>query len=859
MENRNNLSTPLGVSSLLSDKPSSITTGDCSYYGRINSTGFGIIRSYEGIPENIVVNLIVTAILLLLFVYLRRRFSDAKTIVDGTEISTLLYGRSNSTRHLTRDSHWAWVRDLFRITDWDVYQNCSPDAYYYLLFHTYLIAYLLFVTIISLAIILPVNFQGNQDLNIQLKEVAYVREMTNLCILSTVLYLGTSEQKFAHTTIANLPPDSPLLWIHACTSILFVLVGIIVAYLYTNATRYYAKEDMYEDEESKEKASRTLMIRGISSGACDEEKLNTYFQEAYPRLEITHLTLAYNVAMLQHVYKRRELNLRIWQQSKKMLEQSGERPVVYNNKCGQMCGCCAKEIDAIDYYEKLYKAYKQKVEEEYAHVREKKCGLAFITFASSDQAHKVRSDFRTGCFSRDRRPETSASKSLEVHQWNVKFAPSPKNIIWKNIPMSEASHWFRIIIVNTILIFFMIFLTTPSIVMSTLDKITNKYRSIDPLKKVTKQIHFPVVLTSVMPVLLLRIFAAAMPSLVSVTSLLEKQWKKSALDKSMMIKLFVFLSMMILILPSLGLTSIEGFLRWVFEDTTEGSRTNRIRWMCVFLPDNGAFFVNYIITSAFIGAAIDLLRLADLVFYIYIIATAKSTAERRVIRHALQFPFRFGVQYAWAAAVFCVIIAYSITCPLITPIGLIYMFIKRAVDKYNLVFVYDTEIADKSVHRLAGNFMIVALILQQLTLLFFVLVRSETLTYLSMTLLGSFILTSGIYFGFSCFDCCGRWSSRKRSFVDAMLPEPPSVRQKLDDLGELEEAEGRENQQRATSNYMPTILNTCIQEFDVSPSTTNVRRSSTRDPLQQGTYGATNQVNQPIVAGTGDENDLITD
>ena len=33
-----------------------------------------------------------------------------------------------------------------------------------------------------------------------------------------------------------------------------------------------------------------------------------------------------------------ELNLRIWQQSKKMFEQSGKRPVVYNNKCGQMCG-----------------------------------------------------------------------------------------------------------------------------------------------------------------------------------------------------------------------------------------------------------------------------------------------------------------------------------------------------------------------------------------------------------------------------------------------------------------------------------------------------------------------------------------
>ena len=37
-----------------------------------------------------------------------------------------------------------------------------------------------------------------------------------------------------------------------------------------------------------------------------------------------------------------ELNLRIWQQSKKMFEQTGKRPVVYNNKCGQMCGVSLK-------------------------------------------------------------------------------------------------------------------------------------------------------------------------------------------------------------------------------------------------------------------------------------------------------------------------------------------------------------------------------------------------------------------------------------------------------------------------------------------------------------------------------------
>jgi hypothetical protein len=82
-------------------------------------------------------------------------------------------------------------------SDWDVYRNCSPDAYYYLLFHTYLIAYLLFVTIFSLTIILPVNFQGTQG-NWKINPQLLCHER---CFL-----LGTKEQKFAHTTIANLPP-----------------------------------------------------------------------------------------------------------------------------------------------------------------------------------------------------------------------------------------------------------------------------------------------------------------------------------------------------------------------------------------------------------------------------------------------------------------------------------------------------------------------------------------------------------------------------------------------------------------------------------------------------------------------------
>jgi len=56
--------------------------------------------------------------------------------------------------------------------------------------------------------------------------------------------------------------------------------------------------------------------------------------------------------------------------------------------------CCSKKVDAIEYYEKLYKTYKERVEYEYTHVREKKCGLAFVSLSKVDEAFRfVRWDF----------------------------------------------------------------------------------------------------------------------------------------------------------------------------------------------------------------------------------------------------------------------------------------------------------------------------------------------------------------------------------------------------------------------------------------------------------------------------------
>lgn len=69
---------------------------------------------------------------------------------------------------------------------------------------------------------------------------------------------------------------------------------------------------------------------------------------------------------------------------------------------------------------------------------------------------------------------------------------------------------------------------------------------------------------------------------------------------------------------------------------------------CVFLPDNGAFFVNYVITSSLIGTSMELLRIPALTVYALRLCFAKSQAERiHVKRVSWAFHAYLSVYLMW--------------------------------------------------------------------------------------------------------------------------------------------------------------------------------------------------------------------
>lgn len=214
-------------------------------------------------------------------------------------------------------------------------------------------------------------------------------------------------------------------------------------------------------------------------------------------------------------------------------------------------------------------------------------------------------------------------------------------------------------------------------------------------------------------------------------------------------KCYTFLIFMVLLLPSLGLSSLDLFFRWLFDKKFLAEAA--IRFECVFLPDNGAFFVNYVIASAFIGNAMDLLRIPGLLMYMIRLCLARSAAERRNVKRHQAYEFQFGAAYAWMMCVFTVVMTYSITCPIIVPFGLMYMLLKHLVDRYNLYYAYLPAKLDKKIHSGAVNQVVAAPILCLFWLLFFSTMRTGFLAPTSMFTFVVLVITIAICLCHVCF------------------------------------------------------------------------------------------------------------
>lgn len=512
---------------------------------------------------------------------------------------------------------FSWIPVTFRLKKEQILLHSGPDAVHYLSFQQHLIFVMAIITFISIVIILPVNYQGD---------------------------LSGDTNSLGHTTISNLNPKSPLLWIHVFVAIFYVPLVVLVMRRASGRNAF------------KTASTRTIMATNISQADCNRQIIRNYVKELFPDVHIEDIQLAYNIARLTEVVDEYEktVEARIYCE----LHRSGRGPVMASPSC-----FTCTTIDALEYYQERESQLSGEVARLRASALNDPLGIAFITVSTPIAAKNIIMHFKPGTY----------------REWTLSYAPAPSDIFWEHLNVG-AGHWYvKWALVNFCLFLFLFFLTTPIYIVNLLDTWSLTKHTTDTIGKVTPLI------SEFLPTLLLWILAALMPVAVSFSDKWLSHWTRSRQNYSIMTKSFGYLLFMILILPSLGLTSAQALLQWTLHYNDEDSQ---FRWDCIFLPDKGAFFVNYVITAAFIGTSLELLRFADLIVYIWELCTAKSRAETPHIRRSILTEFPFGIHYAWTVMLFTMSTVYSVVCPLIMPFAMVYICLKHFGDRHNLYFAY---------------------------------------------------------------------------------------------------------------------------------------------------------------------------
>lgn len=689
--------------------------------------------SFGGVPVVLLLDFIVFLVLLSLFSIIRRKLWDYGRLAlvsdnEGfTETSHRRYGRMSSTASSGDEPEHergfcSWLTYIIRMDEEKVKARCGIDAVHYLSFQHHLIILLAIITVTSVAIILPVNLSGD--------------------------LLGNDPYSFGRTTVGNLQKGNHLLWLHTVFAVFYLILTVALLRRHTSQMKGMRRET----------ARTTLFVRSIPKEASDEE-IKTHFTEAYPTCRVSDVHLGYDVAKLMHLDKERkraEKNLRYYE---RVLERAGKREVINPRLCGQFCCCTSgscEEVDAIEYYSSQEARLQEEVRRQRELVPQRPLGIAFVTLQSEAMATHILKDFNAlDCGGGDnggevggavrcvcgKEPQPSSNSSaLKVRNWRVKYAPNARNVYWENLSVQGVRWWLRFLLLNFFLFFLLTFLTTPSIIISTMDKFN-----------VTKPIYYlnSAVVSQFFPTLLLWSFSALLPTIVYYSTLGEAHWSRSSEQLSIMHKLYIFLLFMVLILPSLGLTSLAVFFRWLFDK--EFLSDGKLRFECVFLPDQGAFFVNYVIAAALVGSGMELLRLPGLLLYSIRMGLARSAAERKYVKQNQAYECEYGAMYGWTLCVFTVIMAYSITCPVIVPFGLLYLMLKHLVDKHNLYFAFLPARLDRQVHLGAVNQALAAPIICLIWLYFFSVLRTGFMADTSLFTLVVMFITVFICLSYTCF------------------------------------------------------------------------------------------------------------
>ena len=594
-----------------------------------------------------------------------------------TKSSNYNHERIKHLRKKTKDySFFGWFKFIYNISDKDVMTVMNAEGYIYIYYQRITAFLFLFLSFISIFILIPLYLIGNNGNNNNEINDKYIN------ITSNYNYTINKEiPSLLKPTIANAYSNPFKLWIILIFSVFYTCAAYYHLYAFVKKI-IEIKKNYKTIDHSLENVIRkhAIHIRGINQNLSylEAKKLMENFFRTNFATHLVGIELIANYDILVTLIEKKFLYQSFHEKYNQYnLSHYPERKELSSNNWFNCCNKNKKRIDAEMYFQHLANI-NEKMLKFYRHLNSRRnTGNAFILFKSPIIVDEIlnHKEIIIG------KMNSFEGTLLNVGNWIIKRAPTPSDILWDNIKYSKKWRTIRMFVFTLTLFIICLIIITPNYIFQELSPlITNMSSQIkdEMTSSLIKEYSYPLIVVIMN--------SGIIPVIVGYIAVAELHYKRSYREKSIFVKNVVFMVINCFFIPTFGVLSwskIKECIKYLLVthwdmDISEG-----------FIR-NSYFFLRYAIQVTFISNGIQLLALPQ--FFVKKMRVLLANSEyAKFYASMIKKYFDYGYNYSFSITVFMLIICFSTTIPLITPFGALFFYIKYFIDKNNLLFLYPAE------------------------------------------------------------------------------------------------------------------------------------------------------------------------
>lgn len=520
-----------------------------------------------------------------------------------------------------------------------------------------------------------------------------------------------------------------------------------------------------------------VLVKDLPVECTDNMKFRKAVESVFPNLRIYSCRLIHDTSeriKLEEEYQNALQQIKHYEFVKNETNKHVKLIKLFESS-SKKANCFSKiveRVDALNYWREQKEKLEQKISD-WEHTFEmmpKATGYGHIIFKSIHDASECKSQCMNGL------KWFKTNEGLDFRIEPRTYEPSDIN--WKNYAVTSKQRGVRVGFVNVALLILLLFFTSPLAIVSAIQTIANRIpqaaEAFNQLKQASG--YTGDLLFHYLPTLLLFLVTQLLPMTIPILTSLEKYKAYSEESRVYLLRLFVYLILSTLVLPVCLLTSLDGILRYF---QTEGSGEDwRTLFDRLFLPQSGAFFLNYVIQYALLGCFVDIIRMKDLIKYFYL--RFKSVTEEEKEQATTIAEFDLPLEYGYLTSYFGILLTFSVFVPLVLPVGFFYFLVKHIVDRYNISrlcskndrarFKISPDITSyRERNKMVVQKTFACLILAQIYITLF-FAKTGDVTYIHLFLMSLILILSVVY--------CFYWTaSYKTTFVPSVASSAQSFLQ----------------------------------------------------------------------------------